>query len=83
MANEYENEKFLEILKKKAQIHLEQNIPAHLSFVGGGWNNGFITQISPDFFMFNDREDGMMPVFFIDLIDIKPLAPPKEKRNKA
>ena len=67
MNNENENE----ILQKKAKYFCDNNKVVHLVYKNGAWNNGTIKEVSSDFLVFIDREDGEMPVFFSELIYIQ------------
>jgi hypothetical protein len=54
-------------LKQKAQIFFDKNIPVHIITNSDKWLNGYITEISADFFIILDRFDGEQPIFFSEI----------------
>ena len=67
MTNETVNE---DLIKKKVDTYYSKGVPVHITFKKGFWFNGYITEISSDFFMINEFLKGSMPVFFIEVYDI-------------
>lgn len=58
-------------IKAKTQFYFERNLMVHVKVNSGSFYNGFIVEISSDFFMINDRRLGHMPVFFMEVKDIE------------
>ncbi len=58
-------------LKQKARIFFEKNIPVHIITNSDKWLNGYILELSVDFFIILDRYDGEQPIFFseIEILD--------------
>lgn len=54
-------------LKKRVNIFLEQNTPAHIVLNDDSWYNGYIVKTYDDYFIFLDRIKGEIPVFFVDV----------------
>ena len=54
-------------LQKRVQALKDTNSAAHLILKSGTWLNGYITKIYDDYFVILDREDGEVPVFFVDI----------------
>lgn len=72
--------KDIEFLKKKTQAYFDKQISVHVKYKSGEWANGYINeQLSPDFFMLQERKKGLIPVFFLELEDIVPMN--LEERN--
>lgn len=68
----------------KAKYFYDNKIPIHVNLSKGNsryWYNGTIKELSPSFFLLDEKEDGQIPVFFIEVFDIKPLGKPKEEEN--
>ena len=59
-----------EILKKKAQVFYSIKKLIHISYKNGSWKRGTIEEISEDFFLLNERREGLLPVFFKEIIEI-------------
>lgn len=56
-----------ELIKKRAEIFLEKDIPIHIVLKDDIWLNGYIIKIYDDYFDFVDRKLGEMPIFFVDV----------------
>jgi len=54
-------------LKKKIQIFKDSFLKVHLVLKDGEWLNGFIGDISSDFFMFKDKVKDELPIFYSEL----------------
>ena len=52
---------------ERAKVFLDKKIKVHISKISGGFYNGFILEVRPDFFFIDDQEDGRQLVFFIEL----------------
>ncbi len=61
-----------EILQKKATLFLNERTFVCLLFNNDRFRHGYIKEIKSDFFIFVDRFEGELPVFFIELRDIEP-----------
>jgi hypothetical protein len=59
------NETDEEILYLTAKFYMESDKLVHVTYKDGTWNNGKIIDVKLEFFMLNDLEDGLMPVFYI------------------
>jgi len=71
MNNEMNREDDIELHKKQADYFFKNKIPIHVSLINGGWKNGNIVEpISDDFFMLEEREEGLMPIFFLQIKSI-------------
>lgn len=67
MKDEFDEDEFIEILRKKAAYFLRKKIPVHISLKNGRWLNGNIKEIKPDFLVLNEFKIGKQPVFFIEI----------------
>lgn len=54
-------------LQKRASVLKDTSKPVHLVLKNGTWLNGYILKTYDDYFMILDREDGEVPVFFVDV----------------
>ena len=57
----YENNELL-LLAHKKQIKI------HLILKDTSWRNGFVKELSGDFFMFEDPVNGLEPIFYLQVI---------------
>jgi hypothetical protein len=74
-----ENNVNVEILQKKIRANFENKIPVHIIYKNGIWKNGNITEIhSADFFMLNDFLEGLMPIFYLEIAEVKVYTKRKE-----
>ena len=60
-----------EILFLTTKFYFDNQKSIHVTYSDGTWNNGDIVEVKQDFFMLNDFEDGIMPIFFIKVKSIK------------
>jgi hypothetical protein len=74
-----EQENKTQILTKKAELFLKENTLVCLLFLNDRFKHGLIKQIKDEFFIFEDRFEGSLPVFFIELRDIEPSRQKVEK----
>jgi hypothetical protein len=52
----------------------ENKTMIHLALKDKSWRNGFVKEIKPDFFMFEDRENGIEPIFYLQVYKVSPYA---------
>lgn len=52
---------------ERAKVFCERQLVVHISKKNGGYYNGVIVEVKPDFFFIDDREDGKQLVFFKEL----------------
>ena len=58
-------------LSKKAE-HFYNSVKAvHVKFKKGYWKNGYIKEVSADFFILDEFLDGEIPCFFFQIEDIE------------
>ena len=55
------------MIKKRVEIFLDKEIPAHIILNDDTWLNGYVLNIYDDYFDFLDRKQGDRPVFFVDI----------------
>lgn len=71
MSNEATSQE-ITLLQKKATVYFNRGEKVHISFKKGHWKRGIIQEVSADFFMLNETLEGMMPIFFLEIKDIRP-----------
>ena len=54
----------MEILKKRVKIFFDLDTPCHIITKSGTWINGYIQDVSDEFFIVIDRKDGLLPIFY-------------------
>lgn len=54
-------------IKKRVKVFMDKDIPAHIILKDNTWLNGYIVEVSDEFFMFLERKQGILPVFYIDV----------------
>lgn len=59
-----------EIVRKKIDTFYKNKNKVCIHLFKGFYKHGYINEISSDFFMFVDRFEGEIPVFFIELKDV-------------
>lgn len=59
------------MIKDKALVYSEKKIPVHITKSNGEWLNGFIEEVSDDFLMIKEFKKELMPVFFLEIINIE------------
>lgn len=62
--------------EKIARYFYDNQIKAHLSLKSGLFYNGIIKELGYEFFVFEDKEDGAMVIFYSELV--KPIEEFKE-----
>ena len=61
------------VLNKKINFFYKEKTLIHIKVKDSGtFYNGFINKISADFFMFEDRRLGLIPVFLLEIDRIEP-----------
>ncbi len=68
-------------IKKKAQVFFDNSISVHVQKKSGEWLNGYISEVSSDFFMLNERLKGDLPVFFLEIESIEKYVLPSEAKG--
>jgi len=69
----------VKVLMNKAHYFYKNKIPVHIQFKERYWKRGTITEIGADFFMLQEMLEGLMPIFFLELHDIKQFKTREEK----
>lgn len=52
---------------ERAKVFLEKKLKVHISKKSGTYYNGYILEVSSDFFFIDDQEDGKQLIFFSEL----------------
>jgi len=65
------NQEQVQVLMKKADYFYKNSIPVHIKFKENYWKRGLITELSSDFFLLDERMEGKMPIFFLEIEDIR------------
>lgn len=76
MSNENET-----LLNKEAKVFCEFKQPIHVTYTDDTWNNGLIVEVREEFFMIDDFEDGLIPVFFAKVKKIEKYVPRREAKE--
>jgi len=66
------DEERFELNKEKIYNSYQSQLKIHLALKNKTWRNGFVKEIRAEFFMFEDRENGVEPIFFMEVRDVKP-----------
>ena len=76
MSDDFKKEE--EIIKRKINFFHNSNLPIHIIFHDGTWENGSINEMGSDFFMLLLNEEGArknglktMPIFFLEVKDVE------------
>lgn len=74
-----------QLLEKRATEFSKRGIFVHIDLKDGLFLNGTISEVSSDFFIFNDRIKGELPVFFqeIKALEIFRLNKKEENNGRA
>lgn len=73
MENEMTNEERITLLKKKADAFKVLDKLVHISFNNGNFfKRGLIKEVKADFFILEERLEGLQPVFFQEVKSIEP-----------
>jgi len=70
------------LLQQKAKLFFDNQYKVHLSFKRDYWKRGFIKEVSADFFLLDEVEEGYLPVFFLELKDIQLYKQVEKKDDK-
>ncbi len=76
--DEMTNEEKIVFFFNKSNAFSQSKIKVHIVLTNGRWYNGSITDIRPQFIMLNEREDGMMPIFYTEMHSISKM---EERKN--
>ena len=71
-------EKELNLNYNKARLFCDLGMEVHITMFNGFIHNGKIEHLEPDFFLLEDNRKGLIPIFFIEVVDIEKY----EKENK-
>ncbi len=71
----------MKINEEKINKAFNSNLKIHIDLRDGSWRNGYIKEISADFFMFEDMVNGEEPIFFLELKKVEPYLNKKEGEN--
>lgn len=82
MKNEITSE-MVDIEKEKILLAYNSNLLLHIKLKNETWRNGYVRKIEGDFFIFEDKVNGIEPVFWIELLKVEPYMEvnKKEKEN--
>ena len=72
-----DDNKTLNIEKIKEAYY--KSIKLHLVLKNKDWRNGYVKELSADFFVFRDDVNGEQPIFFLELHKVEPYL--KEKKE--
>ena len=64
-----EDNSFLILQKKANAFHVLGKV-VHISLHNDRWKRGTITEVSSDFIMLEERLEGLVPVFFLEIKEI-------------
>lgn len=71
------------MIEEKVKVFSDKKIPVHITKKNGSWLNGIIEELNADFFMLQENQDGLMPVFFLEIENVETFkAPIKIKEVK-
>ena len=71
-----------EIILNEQLIRLafSKGIKIHITLNDETWRNGMVQEVSADFFMLEDKENGIEPFFYIQLKNVEPFREEKNER---
>jgi len=58
--------------ERKIFLAWKNNIKLHITLSDNSWRNGYVFDMSADFFFFEDKVNGREPIFFLDLKRVEP-----------
>lgn len=70
-----------DILLQKAEAYFILGEVVHVTYKTGHWVNGIVKRVSSDFFMFDELEDGLIPIFYKEISSITKYTPKKEEKS--
>lgn len=65
--------------EEKIRLAKENHTKIHLILRDKTWRNGYVKEISGDFFIFEDDVNGDEPIFFLELSKVEPYIEPEKK----
>jgi len=65
--------------EEKIRLAKENHTKIHLILRDKTWRNGYVKEISGDFFIFEDDVNGNEPIFFLELSKVEPYIEPEKK----
>lgn len=71
MRNEITTE-LSDIEKQKIILAYNSKLQLHIKKKNEEWLNGYVKDIQADFFYFEDRVNGIVPIFWLELLKVEP-----------
>ena len=68
--------------EEKVLLGFSKKIKLHLVLQDNTWRNGFVTEMSADYFLFEDAVNGVEPIFFLDLKRVEPYSEDDRKKEE-
>lgn len=65
------NEQELITLKKKVRYFFESKIPVHIKKKNTYFHNGIILELEGDLLILDDKKNGAMPIYLMEIFDIE------------
>lgn len=56
----------------KILLGFENNLKLHIVLKNNQWRNGYVVELGADYFIFNDKKNGIEPIFFLELKKVEP-----------
>lgn len=66
------NNEEMKLNEEKISEAFNKNIKLHIVLRNNSWRNGFVKEITPSYFIFNDFENGPEPIFFLEVYKVEP-----------
>jgi hypothetical protein len=63
---------FIDIEKEKILLAYNSKLRLHIKKKNKDWRNGYVREIQADFFLFEDDQNGIEPIFWIELLKVDP-----------
>lgn len=63
-----DEKEMIEILQKRLQYFFDKQIPIHVTLKENKFLNGYVKEVSADFFILDDFKEGEQPVFYIEIL---------------
>lgn len=71
-----------EIFATKIKYFFKHGLPVHVKLRWGFWKNGFVHENgSADFFMLKEFEEGLIPIFYKEIVKVDQYTPDTEKEE--
>lgn len=61
-----------EVNEQKLLKAFNSNLKLHIVLKDKTWRNGFVKELKADFFLFEDKINGIEPIFFLELLKVEP-----------